>query len=699
MAGLELRWYFGSRDRKRRSAELSYSSLVSSEVIGRAIFGRAVPAISASKLPSTTINDTHGLERKAGRATGCPGTEADLDSPPRLPMTAVRLAWTAGTRTVSGTQSRTVREPSHLRPYWVSVSDISTSIKDAHPSCITQLRSCSEASGTYKTRSTTTAVGHPGANGRTVNMIWTVYPVPQLEVWHSSVTAGNELWREHMVSVPIYIYLPFLVPRCWSTSANALVDPTETQRIDGILLHCKKEVAAEIHDEERDNGMEASCLGKVNKAVVYYVLRRCIPIRTWGSSGTDSLPRTQTPHVNGFDGEGHEKLFDGKCNPVSHATYFSSVRVDMFAKRQGLLGHATGSSPSLQVRIIALRLALTHFIRAFAVEPPGATRWLIRHAVPGGYPPGTACRKSHLVAPGGSTANALFWDRVSIDQETGHTSVNFIWNDSSMAIKSKQIVRIPSYASTENDLKQQVMPPLRSGSSERVRKIDIIQDTSTLCGNKTPQGTMKIGSCSSSSRQTVGGRPPSRHLWYQNSRYESTKCNTNVQRTDVKASVPVPGLGAKVNSRGMVAQHTELVPDPSKDFADSQFQLINSKNKIPRQIGHINADEPTTETAVRATQKKPTRARMVEKSHLGDRERLQIITHSRFVELSMETRDLNDTNNFPIPQTLVGTKPSIAEPGSREKCSKTSRHAVAQARIFPNDYCGPCIEAKRSGES
>ncbi|KAF8199857.1 hypothetical protein K438DRAFT_1966215 [Mycena galopus ATCC 62051] len=50
--------------------------------------------------------------------------------------------------------------------------------------------------------------------------------------------------------------------------ANVLVDPTETQRIDGILLRCKKEVAAEIHDEERDNGMEASWLGKVNKAVV-----------------------------------------------------------------------------------------------------------------------------------------------------------------------------------------------------------------------------------------------------------------------------------------------------------------------------------------------------------------------------------------------------------------------------------------------
>ncbi|KAJ7934848.1 hypothetical protein B0H13DRAFT_2481297 [Mycena leptocephala] len=40
------------------------------------------------------------------------------------------------------------------------------------------------------------------------------------------------------------------------------------QRIANILQRCKKEVAAEIHDEERESGMEAKWLGKVKKAVV-----------------------------------------------------------------------------------------------------------------------------------------------------------------------------------------------------------------------------------------------------------------------------------------------------------------------------------------------------------------------------------------------------------------------------------------------
>ncbi|KAF8173339.1 hypothetical protein K438DRAFT_1772150 [Mycena galopus ATCC 62051] len=90
---------------------------------------------------------------------------------------------------------------------------------------------------------------------------------------------------------------------------------------------------------------------------------------------------------------------------------------------------------------------------------------------------------------------------------------------------------------------------------------------------------------------------------------------------------------------------------------------------------------------------------MAHKSDMCDRERVQIITHKRSVELSMKTRDLDDIRNFPIPQRLVGTEHSIAEPGSGEMCSKTSRELVThwQARILLDDSCGLSIEAERSG--
>ncbi|KAF8211899.1 hypothetical protein K438DRAFT_1957699 [Mycena galopus ATCC 62051] len=199
------------------------------------------------ELLNTTINDTHGLGRKARIPIWFrPGTEADLTPPPMVPDELAQRGFDGYALIMSS-----VRRGSMVFEEGAEYA----SNGDLAP------RSQGPARRDRR-------VGRPGANGRTVNTNFvdkdTVHQVSRSKYGQRELFSSAD---------PL--------PQARNFGGNTQVDPAEKRRIDDILQRCKQE-AAEIHEEERENAMEAKRLEKVeaeHKTVVAAIDKRQAAIK------------------------------------------------------------------------------------------------------------------------------------------------------------------------------------------------------------------------------------------------------------------------------------------------------------------------------------------------------------------------------------------------------------------------------------
>ncbi|KAF7374118.1 Structural maintenance of chromosomes protein 5 [Mycena sanguinolenta] len=179
---------------------------------------------------NNAINDNPGLGRRVRIPTWYrPGTEEDLNPPP-MPRDELMQ------RGFDGYAIEYVDCPQGL--HWYLKREL-----NMHRTAIS-LRGIRDLQGAID------AVGRPGPNGRTPNTNFvdreTVHQVSR------SKYGNRELFSS---ADPL--------PKARNFAGNAQVNPAEKQRIDDILQRCKEESAA-IHDEERENGLEAKRLEKVH---------------------------------------------------------------------------------------------------------------------------------------------------------------------------------------------------------------------------------------------------------------------------------------------------------------------------------------------------------------------------------------------------------------------------------------------------
>ncbi|KAF8187572.1 P-loop containing nucleoside triphosphate hydrolase protein [Mycena galopus ATCC 62051] len=200
------------------------------------------------ELLNSSINDAPGLGRKARIPIWYrPGTEADL-TPPPMPLDELAQ------RGFDGYAIDYVECPEGLR--WYLKREL-----NMHRTAIS-LRGIGDLQGAID------AVGRKGPNGRTANTNFvdreTVHQVSRSKYGNRELFSSTD----HL-------------PKARNFGGNTQVNPVEKQRIDDILQRCKQE-AVEIHDEERENGMEAKRLEKVeaeHKAVVAAIDKRYAAIK------------------------------------------------------------------------------------------------------------------------------------------------------------------------------------------------------------------------------------------------------------------------------------------------------------------------------------------------------------------------------------------------------------------------------------
>ncbi|KAJ6450163.1 hypothetical protein C8R45DRAFT_883718 [Mycena sanguinolenta] len=179
---------------------------------------------------NNAINDNPGLGRRVRIPTWFrPGTEEDLTPPPMPRDELVQ-------RGFDGYAIEYVECPQGL--HWYLKREL-----NMHRTAIS-LRGIRDLQGAID------AVGRPGPNGRTLNTTFvdreTVHQVSRSKYGNRELFSSADPLK-----------------RARNFAGNAQVNPAEKQRIDDILQRCKEE-AAMIHDEERENGLEAKRLDKVH---------------------------------------------------------------------------------------------------------------------------------------------------------------------------------------------------------------------------------------------------------------------------------------------------------------------------------------------------------------------------------------------------------------------------------------------------
>ncbi|KAF7351896.1 Structural maintenance of chromosomes protein 5 [Mycena venus] len=201
---------------------------------------------------NSCINDNQGLGRKARVPTWYrPGSEDDLAPPPMPPDELAQ-------REFDGYAIDYVECPEGLK--WYLKREL-----NMHRTAISRR-------GVPNLQGAIDAVGRPGPNGRSVNTTFI-----DRETVHQ-VSRSKYGQRKLMTSAT-------LLPRARNFGGNAQVNPAEKKRIDDILQRCKQE-AAEIHDEEREIGMEAKRLDKVeaeHKSVLAQIDKRINAIKAEAS--------------------------------------------------------------------------------------------------------------------------------------------------------------------------------------------------------------------------------------------------------------------------------------------------------------------------------------------------------------------------------------------------------------------------------
>ncbi|KAJ7241060.1 P-loop containing nucleoside triphosphate hydrolase protein, partial [Mycena haematopus] len=239
-AGDAVRWLRANKDKFRMEV---FEPAVLSVTVPNAAFASAVErCFSVAQIKmfvcqckedyetfNSAINDNPGLGRKARIPIWFrPGTENDL-TPPPMPRDELTQ------RGFDGYAIDYVECPPGL--HWYLKREL-----NMHRTAIS-LRGIRDLQGAID------AVGRPGPGGRTANTNFvdreTVHQVSR------SKYGNRELFSS---ADPL--------PKARNFAGNAQVNPAEKKRIDDILQRCKQE-AAEIHDGERENGLEAKRLEKV----------------------------------------------------------------------------------------------------------------------------------------------------------------------------------------------------------------------------------------------------------------------------------------------------------------------------------------------------------------------------------------------------------------------------------------------------
>ncbi|KAF7364526.1 Structural maintenance of chromosomes protein 5 [Mycena venus] len=180
-------------------------------------------------LLNSCINDNQGLGRKAQVPTWYrPSSEDSLAPPPMQPDELAQWGF-------DGYAIDYVECPEGLK--WYLKREL-----NMHRTAISRR-------GVHNLQGAIDAVGRPGPNGRSLNTTFV-----DRETVHQ-VSRSKYGKRQLMTSATS-------LSRASRFGGNAQVNPAEKKRIDDILQRCKQE-AAEIHDEEREVGMEGKRLDKM----------------------------------------------------------------------------------------------------------------------------------------------------------------------------------------------------------------------------------------------------------------------------------------------------------------------------------------------------------------------------------------------------------------------------------------------------
>ncbi|KAF7362946.1 Structural maintenance of chromosomes protein 5 [Mycena venus] len=213
-------------------------------------------------LLNSSINDNNGLGRKAKVPTWYrPGSENDLAPPPMPPAELEQRGFDG---------------------YAIDYVECQEGLKWFLKRELNMHRTAISRHGVQNLQGAIDAVGRPGPNGRSPNTTFidreTVHQVSRSKYGQRKLmTSATLLSRARNFggnAQGVYLRLPASMHH--NNDELCAVNPVEKKRIDDILQRCKQE-AAEIHDEEREIGMEAKRLDKVeseHKAVVAAIDKR-----------------------------------------------------------------------------------------------------------------------------------------------------------------------------------------------------------------------------------------------------------------------------------------------------------------------------------------------------------------------------------------------------------------------------------------
>ncbi|KAF7364507.1 Structural maintenance of chromosomes protein 5 [Mycena venus] len=184
------------------------------------------------------INDNQGLGRKARVPTWyCPGSEDDLAPPPMQPDELAQCGFDG---------------------YAIDYVECSKGLKWYLMRELNMHRTAISQSGIHNLQDAIEAVGSPGPNGRSVNTMFidreTVHQVSRSKY-------GQRKLMTSATSLPRARHFGGMLWHA-NDAPSPAVNPAEKKRIDDILQRCRQE-AGQIHDEEREIGMEAKRLDKM----------------------------------------------------------------------------------------------------------------------------------------------------------------------------------------------------------------------------------------------------------------------------------------------------------------------------------------------------------------------------------------------------------------------------------------------------